>query len=83
MRLRETVVLVLLGASASASPTPHWRASAWPYEYAPDDPPLEWPAGWPGLTSPGSGKHASQSVDTIWTIPLAYEHLPELDVERR
>jgi hypothetical protein len=60
-----------------------WRpttveVAAWPYEYAPDDPPLEWPATWPDLNTPGSRRRADALVGEIWTIPLPYERLSEL-----
>lgn len=60
-------------------------AYAWPYEYAPDDPPLQWPAGWPDLGSPATERRPDKVVGEIVEIPLPYSARPTLDslLERR
>jgi hypothetical protein len=52
--------------------------SVWGYDYAPDDPPLPWPAGWPDLNSPGTLREPNVHVDTVYHIPLPAVHEPEL-----
>jgi hypothetical protein len=52
--------------------------SVWGYDYAPDDPPLPWPAGWPDLNSPGTLREPNEFVDTVYHIPLPATHEPEL-----
>lgn len=52
---------------------------AWPYEYAPDDPPLKWPEGWPNLESAGTEILPDEFVDTIVKIPMSYGKRLTLD----
>jgi hypothetical protein len=51
----------------------------WPYEYAPDDPPLNWPNDLPDLGSPRWQRRADKLVDEIWTLRLPYHESSRLD----
>jgi hypothetical protein len=61
------------------------EVAAWPYEYAPDNPPLRWPQGWPGLSSPGTKHTPDPYVHDMYLMRLPYDHLDELRhlLERR
>lgn len=52
---------------------------AWPYEYAPDDPPLPWPSGWPDLESPGARHDSDPVVKEMHRFSLAGDRAEELD----
>lgn len=55
------------------------EVAVWPYEYAPDNPPVEWPADWPDLNSPGSRYEKDEFVDEIHLIPLPGAQRARLD----
>ena len=55
------------------------RVAAWPYEYAPDNPPLPWPHGWPDLRSQGSECHADDVVGEMCTLHLPSSDRPVLE----
>lgn len=66
-----------------ASATP-WEpsellVSAWPYEYAPDNPPLPWPSDWPDLTSHGSECHSDAAVREMCTLRLGAAYRTALE----
>lgn len=48
------------------------EVSIWPYEYAPDDPPLAWPAQWPGLSDARWHRQADEFVGEMRTLRLAF-----------
>jgi len=51
------------------------EVAVWPYEYAPDNPPLEWPGDWPDLRSKTTRHEKDRFVDEI--------HLLYLDGDQR
>lgn len=51
----------------------------WPYEYAPDNPPLAWPRSWPGLESPRWRRRTDQFVSEIRALRLPFSSVPSLD----
>lgn len=53
--------------------------SAWAYEYAPDNPPLEWPSGWPDLRSSSTEKRKDPYVDVVYTMRLPSAQRSRLD----
>lgn len=55
------------------------EVAAWPYDYAPDNPPLPWPKSWPDLTSSGTTMNLDPVVDTMWIMRLSYDRLGRLD----
>jgi hypothetical protein len=57
------------------------RVRAWTYEHAPDDPPLDWPEGWPDLNSPGTtvDDQSDIGVPEVFTLRLPYRHRSHLD----
>jgi len=56
--------------SAAPWSAPELEVSAWPYEYAPDDPPVPWPNTWPDLSSPGSACRPDAVVREVCTLRL-------------
>jgi hypothetical protein len=54
------------------------NVDVWAYEYAPDSPPLDWPAEWPDLKSPDSERRADPYVGEVRTIHVPYKYLTEL-----
>ena len=55
------------------------QVSIWPYEYAPDNPPLRWPASWPGLQSPRWHRRSHPTVEEIRTIRFPFSFSIPLD----
>jgi len=55
------------------------QVSIWPYEYAPDNPPLAWPQRWPGLDSPRWKRRSDDLVKEVRTIRLPFSDRPLLD----
>jgi hypothetical protein len=55
------------------------QVAIWPYEYAPDGPPLAWPANWPSLKDPRWERHDDQFVNEVWTIHLPFKDAGALD----
>jgi hypothetical protein len=55
------------------------EVSAWPYEYAPDNPPLAWPDNWPLLSSPRWSRRKDDIVEEMWTLRLPYADADRLD----
>lgn len=72
-----------LSAFQSANAAP-WHSDslyvhAWPYEYAPDNPPLAWPTTWPNLQSAGTERRRDETVGELITIRLPYADRAALD----
>jgi hypothetical protein len=55
------------------------EVAAWGYEYAPDDPPLEWPANWPDMRSSGSTREQQPGIDELWRFRIPYSYRVELE----
>ena len=55
------------------------EVAAWGYEYAPDDPPLDWPATWPDMNSPGSTREKQPGIDELWRFRIPYGYRSELE----
>jgi len=55
------------------------EVAAWGYEYAPDDPPLDWPANWPDMNSPGSTREKQPGIDELWRFRIPYGYRSELE----
>jgi hypothetical protein len=55
------------------------EVAIWPYEYAPDNPPLQWPKDWPDLESPGTRHEADALVEEVNLIYLAGGQRQRLD----
>lgn len=53
--------------------------SIWPYEYAPDNPPLRWPTSWPGLENTRWHTHSDPFVEEVRTIRLPFSFSVALD----
>ena len=53
--------------------------SIWPYEYAPDDPPVAWPARWPGLADARWRRRADDVVGDIRSVRLPFRETALLD----
>jgi hypothetical protein len=73
--LNPSVTPTIASRASKRSPPPLWTApelevSAWPYEYAPDDPPVPWPNTWPDLSSPGSACRPDAVVREVCTLRL-------------
>jgi hypothetical protein len=71
---RDAVAAIMAFSDSGAVP---WvpdslQVSLWPYEYAPDNPPLAWPDDWPDLDSPGVQRHADRFVEEVWTMNLPF-----------
>lgn len=55
------------------------EVAAWGYEYAPDDPPLDWPAHWPDMNRAGSTRETQPGIDELWRFRIPYNYRPELE----
>ena len=55
------------------------EVSIWPYEYAPDNPPLAWPAQWPGLTDTRWKRRPDEFVHEVRTLRLPFAEHARLD----
>lgn len=69
----KAVYATMMGFSAPAARP--WTPDSlevvmWPYEYAPDDPPLQWPPRWPNLTDPATVHAADNVVAETWRLRL-------------
>jgi hypothetical protein len=51
----------------------------WPYEYAPDNPPLEWPSRLPTLTDSRWNRRADRFVEEVWMLRLPSADEPTID----
>lgn len=54
------------------------EVSVWPYEYAPDNPPLSWPRDWPSATDPRWHRYGDL-VGEVRTLRLPFADVPRLD----
>jgi hypothetical protein len=54
------------------------EVAAWPYEYAPDNPAVPWPKGWPGFADSTTVHQADDVVGEIWRVHLPFDHLDQL-----
>lgn len=55
------------------------QVSIWPYEYAPDNPPLRWPATWPGLENPRWHRRPDPYVEEVRTIRFPFSYSGAID----
>ena len=55
------------------------QVSIWPYEYAPDNPPLSWPPGWPPLDDSRWHRQANPFVKEVRSIQLPFSFASTLD----
>jgi len=55
------------------------EVSIWPYEYAPDNPPVPWPPKWPELADPRWRRRSDEFVGEIRTIRLPFVEAASLD----
>jgi len=55
------------------------QVAAWPYEYAPDNPPLQWRSEWPDLKSRDTQHRADPYVKELHLMMFPYRYLPALD----
>lgn len=55
------------------------QCEVWPYEYAPDNPPLAWPADLPQFTSARWHRRKDPIVDEVRSLRLPFAEAPRLD----
>ncbi len=55
------------------------QVSIWPYEYAPDDPPLTWPAAFPSLDDRRWVREKNEFVEEVRTLTLPASAIPLMD----
>jgi hypothetical protein len=55
------------------------EVAIWPYEYAPDNPPLEWPSDWPDLQSRTTRHEKDELVEEIHFLYLEGDQRQRLD----
>jgi hypothetical protein len=55
------------------------RVSIWPYDYAPDNPPLSWPPGWPPLDDARWHRQPNSLVKEVRSIQLPFSFASTLD----
>lgn len=76
-------LLVHLGTFRASRSTP-WvpdsvEVAIWPYDYAPDNPPLAWPREWPPLSSSRWTRRDDQFVREVRLLRLPFSAVPRLD----
>jgi hypothetical protein len=55
------------------------EVAAWPYEYAPDNPPLQWGTGWPDLQTPSTRRLPDPYVKELYLMLFPFSLRPGLD----
>ena len=55
------------------------EVAAWPYEYAPDNPPLQWRSDWPNLKTRGTRRIDDPYVKELYLMRFSYSLVPALD----
>jgi hypothetical protein len=55
------------------------EVAIWPYEYAPDDPPVAWPSDWPGLDHARWSREPDEVVGELRYLRLPFADAPRLD----
>ena len=54
------------------------EVAAWPYEYAPDNPPVPWPKWWPSFADPATVHQVDDIVGEVWRIRLPFDDFSQL-----